>query len=276
MTAEPKLLAECSDGLHLFHTDISNCCDRVRIALEEKCLQWQSHFYVLPRGDHLNEEFFQINPKGVVPVLIDEGQIYTESNDIIDYLDNQYSEPSLRPDSRIDRIKMQNLMVAAGEYHPYIAALSFEFLFSAAPYSQEFFKKRAALKEEVDPKMEAIFDRSQGGVIAEKVKEAIIEANTAFTRLDKILADNEWLVGKDFSLADISWAVQIHRLKTVRLRDIDNYPNLVRWYAAIEKRESAKRGMLDWESPEPYALFNAYLDEREATHTDVNAPIWRD
>lgn len=32
---------------------------------------------------------------------------------------------------------------------------------------------------------------------------------------------------------------------------------------------------LDWETPEPYALFNHYLDQREAEETDVNSAIWR-
>ncbi len=263
------------NGLHLFHTDISNCCDKVRIALAEKNLKWEDHFFVLPKGDHLTKEFFSINPKGVVPVLVDKGKVYTESNNIIEYLDRQYPEPPLCPELKSDRISVGLLMESAQNYHPCVAALSFEFLFKAAPYSPEFFQKRAALKTEVEPEMEAIFDRDNGGVVTEKVTEAIVLANKAFKELDSLLSSGDWLVGDRFSLADIAWAVQIHRLKTIRLKDIDNYPNLVRWYKTLEERESVKKGMLEWETPESYAFFNNYLDQREAEETDINSPIWR-
>ena len=263
-------------GLHLFHTDISNCCDRVRITLSEKQLPWEGHFFELPQGDHLTADFFRINPNGVVPVLVDDGVIVTDSNNIIEYLDQKFPEPSLQPASDTLAEDMRRLMASAASCHPYIAALSFEFLFGVTPYSPEFFQKRAQLKKIHDPAMEKMFDHNSGEVAPGMVKTAIVEVIKALGELNSALAGSQWLVGDQFSLADISWAVQIHRLITLRLADVDNFPDLARWYDGLAQRSSVKRGMLDWETPGRYAMFNDYLDQRESAGTDVNSTVWRE
>jgi hypothetical protein len=71
-------LLDNPSAVHLHQTDISNCCDRVRIALSEKRVPWEDHFYSLPRGDHLTDAFFELNPKGVVPVLVHNGLVVTD------------------------------------------------------------------------------------------------------------------------------------------------------------------------------------------------------
>lgn len=263
-------------GLHLFHTDISNCCDRVRIALAEKELQWTSHFLVLPRGDHLTKDFFAINPCGVVPVLVDDGVVVTESSDIIEYIDNRFPAPALRPDHKQPLKKMYQWMAAADNIHPAIAALSFEFMFKAAPYSAEFFQRRAKLQQETDPAIDNIFDHETGDVSVSAVRQAIVESNAIFAELDSALQQKPYLLGDEFTLADLSWAVQIHRLKSLRMKDMDNYPQLTAWYSRLEQRPSVKSGMLDWETAEAYALFNNYLNQREEAGTDVCARMWRD
>ena len=77
-------------GLHLFHAGVSNCSMRVRLTLEEKKLPWTSHHVDLFKKENLTAEYFGINPKGLVPVLVDDGVVITESDDIIDHLDQKF------------------------------------------------------------------------------------------------------------------------------------------------------------------------------------------
>ena len=70
-------------GLHLYHADRSNCAARVRLLLEEKDLPWVSHHIDLGKKENISEEYFGINPKGVVPALVHDGTVITESNDIL-------------------------------------------------------------------------------------------------------------------------------------------------------------------------------------------------
>ena len=78
---------EAFEGLHLYHGDISNCSMRVRMTLIEKGLVWDGHHLDLKKKENITDDYFGINPNGLVPTLIDNGVVHIESNDIIDYLD---------------------------------------------------------------------------------------------------------------------------------------------------------------------------------------------
>jgi glutathione S-transferase len=73
-------------GLHLFHSGVSNCSMRVRMVLEEKSLDWESHHLNILQKEHITPEYFGINPNGLVPTLVHDGVVIIESDDIIDYI----------------------------------------------------------------------------------------------------------------------------------------------------------------------------------------------
>jgi glutathione S-transferase len=66
----------------------------VRLLLEEKKIPWESHHIFLAKRENITEEYFGINPKGVVPSLVHDGKIITESNDILIYLEDTFPDPS--------------------------------------------------------------------------------------------------------------------------------------------------------------------------------------
>lgn len=76
---------------------MSNCSQKVRLCLGEKRLQWISRPVDLVNNQHLTPEFMAINPNALVPVLVHNGVVITESSDIIDYLDQHFPNPPLRP-----------------------------------------------------------------------------------------------------------------------------------------------------------------------------------
>ena len=79
-------------GLHLLHFQSSTCSQKVRILLREKGLAWTSHPINLAAQKHVTPWFLGINPRGVVPVLVHDGRVHVESNDILAYLDALPSE----------------------------------------------------------------------------------------------------------------------------------------------------------------------------------------
>ena len=89
--------------LELYHTHNSVCAQKVRIVLAEKRLEWESHHLLLAKGEHQTPEYFKLNPKGVVPTLLDDGEVLRESTIIIEYLDDTYPDPPLMPATSLDR-----------------------------------------------------------------------------------------------------------------------------------------------------------------------------
>ena len=74
-------------GLHLFHFEGSTCSRKCRLVLKIKGLEYEKHHVSLIDRENFTEYFLGINPRGLVPVLVHDGKVIVESNDIISYLD---------------------------------------------------------------------------------------------------------------------------------------------------------------------------------------------
>ena len=81
-------------GVHVLHFAGSSCSQKLRIFLNLKGVPWQSHPIDLPRNENFQPWFLGINPRGLVPVLVDDGAVHIESNDIIQYLERNFQRPS--------------------------------------------------------------------------------------------------------------------------------------------------------------------------------------
>src|SRR5579862_9959540 len=96
MDAEP-FRPDNPHGLLLYDHPSSPCARRVRIALVEKELHWDTQLIDLSRLEQRRPEYLRLNPNGFVPTLAHgEREIY-ESNVITEYLDDVFPEPPLYP-----------------------------------------------------------------------------------------------------------------------------------------------------------------------------------
>jgi maleylpyruvate isomerase len=93
---------------------------RLRIALALKGLDYESHYVSLPKMQHRSPEFLKVNPQGLVPALVDDdGQVFTQSLAMIEYLDETYPEPKLVPEDGVERWYVRALSQIIGcEMHP--------------------------------------------------------------------------------------------------------------------------------------------------------------
>src|SRR5262245_31942465 len=93
--------------LELYHNNISVCSQRVRLVLAGKNEPWTSRQVTLTKGEQLTPEFKQINPRGVVPVIVHDGRVIIESGVICEYLDEVFPEPPLKPADPATRALMR-------------------------------------------------------------------------------------------------------------------------------------------------------------------------
>jgi len=234
-------------GLHLYHAGISNCAMRVRVTLEEKGLPWTSHHFDILNKEHQTPEYFGINPKGLVPTLVDDGVVIIESDDIIDYLDKKFHEPPLRPTSESGLEEMYEWMKLAVNNH--VGAVKTFIYYNKI---QRFMRQSEDEKEKYSKlqKNEELRDyhsknSGEGGITAEDAKRAEQILNDCFTKAEKILGGNDWLVDNHFSLADIAW-IPLHFTLIRANFSFDGYPAVHDWAERIGKRESFKKAVLDW------------------------------
>src|SRR5713226_9686735 len=94
------------DMLELYHSINSVCAQKVRIALAEKGLTAKDHLMTL-RGDQFDPAYLKLNPSGVVPTLIHDGQPVIESAVILYYIDEVFPEPPLMPKEPLGRAQVR-------------------------------------------------------------------------------------------------------------------------------------------------------------------------
>jgi len=97
----------------------SSAAFRVRIALNLKGIAYEDAFVHLARGEHRSPEYAAVNPQGLVPALVDQGQLLTQSLAILEYLEETHPDPALLPSDAIGRARVRALAgLIACEIHP--------------------------------------------------------------------------------------------------------------------------------------------------------------
>ena len=93
--------------MKLYHNPMSSCSQKVRLVLAEKKLPYEGEILDLQKGAQFSEEYLRLNPNALVPTLIDDGATFIESTLINEYLDDQYPEQRLCPETPEQRYRMR-------------------------------------------------------------------------------------------------------------------------------------------------------------------------
>ena len=232
--------------LTLYHGVTSTCSKRVRITLAEKGVDWDSVHLDLAQRENLDPQYLKLNPNGVVPTLVHDGHIIYESNFIIEYLDDIFPEPPLRPADPYDRAHMRIWMDQIEHVlHRNINTVSW--------IKQGRYRRFDGLTEE---QLQAVYDsqatEEKRALLKKRLKEGVSQADLDFAearvaevldRMEDQLQDRPWLCGVKLTLADISVAPFIERFEAndmPGLTDWNKRPKLGNWWQRINTRQSFK------------------------------------
>jgi maleylpyruvate isomerase len=97
----------------------SSAAYRVRIALALKGLAYEYLAVHLRKGEQSAVGYRELNPNALVPSLVDDRGVFTQSLAIIEYLDERHPEPPLLPRSPEARTRVRAIALAiACDIHP--------------------------------------------------------------------------------------------------------------------------------------------------------------
>ncbi len=235
-------------GVHLLHFDASSCSQKVRILLNEKDIVWESHHVDLRKRQHATPWFLSINPRGVVPVLVHDGVVHVESNDIMEYVDMLQSErASFLPEDADERSTVKEELAYQASLRLGIRALTVKFMSPQAMY----FNSREALDEyrkngapDLSRDIEIAWWQSaaDSGVSRAALIESFASHRDALRRLEDRLQDREWLHGNRISVLDIAWFTTIHRLRVLGY-DLSRHPYLLSYFQRLLLRPAFRQEM---------------------------------
>src|SRR5262245_51266150 len=180
---------------------------KISIALEELGLPYRVHAVDIGKGAQFEPAFAAISPNNKIPAIVDDdsGRTMMESGAILLYLADKTGQLG----GSDKWLTLQWLMLQMASVGPVLGQTHHFVHFNPgkAPYAQERFKTETARLYRV---------------------------------LDTHLRDREYLADS-YSIADIATWPWISRFEWQQM-NLNDFPNLRRWYLAISDRPAVQRG----------------------------------
>ncbi len=226
--------------LKLYNAAHSTCSQKVRICLAEKKLPFEDIKLDIGKAkDHLKPDYLKINPNGVVPTLVDDGEVVTDSSVICEYLDEKYPQVKLSPDNLIERARMRAWMRFLEEV-PTAAVRVPSFNMGFLPRYEGMDRNTfEGVEADIRPIRKQFYRRmGPGGFRDEDVRASYEQIGNTCARMSAALEQGPWLLGQQYSLADIIVAPLIDRMNDLGMSEIwtGKYPRVTDWYARMQAR----------------------------------------
>lgn len=182
----------------LFTGRNSICTQKVLITMFEKNLSWETKRVDLFRNEQYDAEYLKYNPKGVVPTLVNDGQVIVESTLICEYLEDTFPVPSLVPEAPYERSQMRlwSKHVDEGLFEA-TREISFSAMFRDKLRNMSEEQRQIRFRNIGDPARSARFMSTyEQGVESPYVFYGIAAFEKLFRHMSDVLTERrEWLVG---------------------------------------------------------------------------------
>jgi len=221
------------------------------LALYEKGLPFEGHRLDPAKFEHHTDWFKAINPRGQVPALVDGAHVVTESTVICEYLEDEYpTAVALRPADSFGKAQMRVWTKWVDEYfcwcvstigwHRYVGNM-------VKALSDDEFEDKVAAIPVVEQQVK--WRRARAGFPQDMLDDEMRKIAFSVRRLDDHLADNEWLAGGMYTLADICNFAIANGMQFgfADLVNKDATPHLLRWIEQINARPAVKKMMAEVE-----------------------------
>ena len=222
----------------LYNAPQSTCSQRVRFVLNAKGTAFDEVKLDLLAGDQLKPDYLKMNPNGVVPTLVHDGNVVIDSNVIAEYLDEVQPETAnFTPEEPVLRARMRTLMHFIDEMPAAavrVPTFNLAFLPRFAAMSEEEF---LAFAESKPLRKEFMLAMGRKGFPESEMKAALARLRRTYERMDAEIekSGGPWLLGKEISLADVAVMPAIVRMADLGLDTMwADLPRVQRWYQLIQ------------------------------------------
>jgi glutathione S-transferase len=185
-------------------------CQKVRVVLAEKELEFERVHVDLRAGEQRTPEFLKLNPYGKVPVLVDDDLVVYDSTIINEYVEDEYPLPHLLPEDSAGRARVRMLEDYCDNSFLPVAGL--------------------ILAERAKPENDRDNDR---------LRKYEAEIARGLSRLEGLLEERDYLVG-DFSLADVAFVPRVLILPQLGVEIDPRLRQVSAWIDRLRQRQSVQ------------------------------------
>lgn len=216
------------------------------LCLHEKQVPFTHHYIDMGVREHHEPPYLAINPGGTVPALVHDGLTLTESTPMMEYIDDAFDGPPLRPADPALRWRMRWIMrVMDNSVCPALAMIASNTLAAPRFHDTPEKEKREALAKIPDPERRRTWELlMHDATPPEEIEESKRRVSEGLALLERMLIEHDYLAGPEFSLADIGVMATFYHLPTSRPEEVspELTPHLWAWLRRCHARPGLQAG----------------------------------
>ena len=174
--------------------------------LEELGVEYEEVALDMRAGEHKKEDFLKLNPSGQVPVLVEDDFVLAESMAINNYLCERFGKELLGSDARQRADAWKWSIWSYLNIQKHLGMITFQTMWAT--------------------------EKDQSAI-----DKATVEVKPFLEILEKHLAGKNYILGNDFSVADVNTGVAIMYGVYVNF-DFSAYPNIQKWIGHLSARSA--------------------------------------
>ncbi|WP_075172878.1 glutathione-dependent disulfide-bond oxidoreductase [Neptunomonas phycophila] len=184
--------------------------------------EYDAHLIKIGDGDQFSSGFVEVNPNSKIPALMDHNTTpptrLFESGSILQYLADKFG--ALVPNDHAGKTECRNWLFWQMGSAPYLGG-GFGHFYAYAPYKMQY-----------------------------PIDRFTMETKRQLDVLDKQLANNSYIAGEEYSIADIAiwpWYGNLvlgNLYNAAEFLDVKSYTHVLRWAKQIEQRPAVQRGRI--------------------------------
>jgi len=243
----------------------SICSQRARLVLVEKQIPFKGVMLHYDKFETLSPSYLGINPRGLVPTVVADGEVVFDSATIMRYINNRYVGPELTPGDENEVARINQEIVAAdffpirdmvfwtakhrGDHGATHSGWGFDMVKKYIETMESFKTQYPDFAENYELKLKdwrGQIGRINSEATMERSRNLVEETMDDF---EQRLETKNYLVGENYSLADLTWTPILIRLQYslgYKIWGDELRPNLERYFEdRIKGRGSFKAAILD-------------------------------
>ena len=262
LTTYEIILFNLMHKIELYGYGESVASNMARVALSEKNISYKYNLlYLESKGDHLSKKYKKLNPKNLVPTMIDNGNVIPDSIQIMRHINSTYADGTDLFPENINQDIFNNLLdfVKLDEKKELGETLGTTAGGISATILVRLLCKRSLLsviwdystKHSIKKRIPIFILLRILGKPPEKLsKKMALALSKHLVYIEDILKhEKPFMMGEQYTAIDSCMTSILHRINEMRFTNLltnENLPNIAKYWKIIQARPSYKEGILDY------------------------------
>lgn len=235
------------------------------LCLHEKGVPFTHHYIDMGTHQHFSPEFLAINPDGTIPAVVHDGFVMTESTPAMEYIDDAFDGPPLRPADPFWCWRMRLVMRRVDNVlAPCAAMIASNRLAAPRFVGRDPEELEADLEKIPLPERRAAWRKLMFQATPQAdLDESARRLSEGIRWFEQLLGEAPWLGGPEFSLADIGTMATFYGLPATYPDEVNDQttPHLMDWLRRCHARPGIQAG---------FAMGRGFITQRVA---DIRAQL---